>query len=75
MVNGQVVGKEGSDALDAATGNTVFTLSVDGSGNVYVSDSGNNVIKVFNSSGTLTQTIGSGTAGSSDANLTTSTFN
>ncbi|MDF1931205.1 DUF5801 repeats-in-toxin domain-containing protein [Legionella pneumophila] len=34
MENGIVVGREGSDALDAATGDVVFNISVDGSGNV-----------------------------------------
>ncbi|TIE10152.1 hypothetical protein DIZ52_00005, partial [Legionella pneumophila] len=34
LENGIVVGREGSDALDAATGDVVFNISVDGSGNV-----------------------------------------
>ncbi|RYX18878.1 hypothetical protein D7267_16115, partial [Legionella pneumophila] len=34
LEEGIVVGREGSDALEAATGDVVFNIRVDGSGNV-----------------------------------------
>lgn len=50
-------------------------VAVDGSGNVYVAETSNHVIKVFNAGGTLTSTIGTlGTSGLNNGTLTTSTF-
>jgi hypothetical protein len=44
-------------------------VAVDSAGNVYVAETGNHVIKVFNSGGTLTSTIGTANIGSTNSTL------
>ncbi len=49
-------------------------VAVDGSGNVYVADTGNHQIKRLNSAGTVTLTIGTGTASAVNSTSALSTF-
>ncbi|MCB1189670.1 MAG: hypothetical protein KDK90_04510 [Leptospiraceae bacterium] len=57
--------------------NSVKGVVTDSSGNIFVSDSGNNVIRKITSSGTVTTFAGSkaGTSGSADGTGTEATFN
>jgi len=50
-------------------------VAVDGSGNVYVSDYGNNMIRRISSSGVVTTWAGNGTAGSSNGGGYAASFN
>jgi uncharacterized protein (TIGR03437 family) len=52
----------------AATGaqmNSPYAVAVDGAGNYYVADAGNNVVRKVSASGVITTVAGNGTAGSS----------
>lgn len=50
-------------------------VAVDSGGNVYVAETSNHVVKIFNSGGTLTSTIGTTNIGNTDSTLTLSSFN
>lgn len=49
-------------------------IAVDAAGRVYVADTAENKIKVFTSSGTLTETIGTGSTGLTNGGYSTATF-
>ena len=59
----------------AARFNFPYGIAVDGSGNVYVCDSGNNKIRKISPAGAVTTFAGSGTAGSVDGIGTAASFN
>jgi sugar lactone lactonase YvrE len=62
-----------SGPATSATLNTPYGLSIDTSGNLYVADSKNNVVRMVNTSGVITTVVGNGTAGySGDGGLPTS---
>ncbi|SPF33820.1 NHL repeat containing protein (modular protein) [Candidatus Sulfopaludibacter sp. SbA4] len=55
-------GGDGGPATDALIG-TPYALAVDSSGNLYVSDTSNNVIRMVDTSGTITTVAGIGSSG------------
>ena len=58
-----------------ATFNTPFGIAIDGSGNFYVADKGNNMIRKISSAAVVTTLAGTTTAGYSDSNGTSALFN
>lgn len=58
-----------------ATFNSPFGLAVDASGNIYVADSGNNLIRKITPDGTVSTFAGSGSKGAHDADGIQATFN
>jgi sugar lactone lactonase YvrE len=50
-------------------------VAIDGAGNVYVADFGNNMIRMINPSGVVTTVAGNGTLGSANGAGTVATFN
>ncbi len=59
----------------AANFSSPWGIAVDGSGNVYVADTGNNNIRKITPNGDATTLAGSGTAGNTDGNGTSASFN
>ncbi|MDB5025668.1 MAG: hypothetical protein JWP78_3423 [Mucilaginibacter sp.] len=59
----------------AASFNSPFGVAVDGAGNVYVADSGNNLIRKIDPSGAVTTFAGSGARGAGNAKGLAATFN
>jgi sugar lactone lactonase YvrE len=59
----------------AASFNLSYGVAVDGSGNVYVADSGNNKVRKVTPGGSVSTLAGSGAAGSLDGAGTAATFN
>jgi sugar lactone lactonase YvrE len=59
----------------AATFNQPQSLAVDGSGNVYVADRGNNLIRKISPQGVVTTIAGTGSAGSANGAGTAASFN
>jgi sugar lactone lactonase YvrE len=59
----------------AARFNKPYALTIDESGNVYTTDSGNNTIRKITSSGVVTTLVGSSVAGSADGIGTVATLN
>ncbi|HTD39239.1 MAG TPA: NHL repeat-containing protein [Mucilaginibacter sp.] len=59
----------------AASFNSPFGIAVDVAGNVYVADSGNNLIRKITPSGDVTTIAGSGAKGAKDATGTSASFN
>jgi len=55
---------DGGQALDARL-NGCTSVAVDGAGNVYIADKGNNVVRKINSAGVITTFAGTGAAGNS----------
>jgi sugar lactone lactonase YvrE len=70
-------GNQGStDGTGAgASFNKPAGIAVDGNGNVYVADNGNNKIRKISSIGIVTTLAGTGNAGSEDGNGNTASFN
>jgi streptogramin lyase len=62
----------GPDTLSSF--NKAFGVAADSSGNVYVADAGNNIIRLISPSGTVSTFAGTGIAGSTNG-LDTATFN
>ncbi|MFI5163229.1 MAG: NHL repeat-containing protein [Sphingobacteriales bacterium] len=61
-------------AATLARFNKAFSVAADTSGNIYVADGGNNVIRLITPSGTVSNFAGSGVAGAADG-TDTATFN
>ena len=59
----------------AASFNFPYGVAVDASGNIYVADSNNNLIRKIDPSGNVTTFAGSGYSGSSNGNGTAASFN
>jgi len=59
----------------AASFNGPAGIAVDASGNLYVGDSNNNLIRKITPSGTVSTLAGTGSAGAANGGLTSSTFN
>jgi streptogramin lyase len=59
----------------AAAFNGPAGIAVDASGNVYIGDSKNNIIRKITSTGTVSTLAGTGVQGSSNGALTSATFN
>ena len=68
-IKGYADGQGSSASFNNPTG-----VAVDGNGNVYVADSENHRIRKITPNGTVTTLAGSGTAGSTNGNLTTASF-
>jgi serine/threonine-protein kinase len=70
-------GATGADngAGTIATFNLPEGIAVDGAGNVYVADNGNNLIRKITPDGTVSAFAGNGTAGSANGNGTGASFN
>jgi streptogramin lyase len=60
---------------NAASFNSPFGIAVDAAGNVYVADSGNNLIRKITPSGSVSTIAGSGARGAKDATGTSASFN
>lgn len=58
-----------------ASFNNPTGITIDGSGNIYVADNGNNLIRKITSAGVVTTFAGSGTAGFTNATGTSASFN
>jgi len=75
----KVAGNGTSGALNGAGASASFNmpvaLTVDGVGNVYVADQGNNLIRLINTQGQVSTFAGSGTAGSANGKGTAASFN
>ncbi|WDF78060.1 IPT/TIG domain-containing protein [Mucilaginibacter sp. KACC 22773] len=72
----------GSGTAGAANGtginasfNAPTALTMDGSGNIYVADKGNNMIRQITPAGLVTTLVGNGTAGMADGKGNAATFN
>lgn len=63
------------DGIDTATFNSPLGVAVDGSGNVYVADYGNNIIRKINAAGVVSTLAGNGTAGADNGRDTSAKFN
>jgi streptogramin lyase len=59
----------------AASFNSPFGIAIDGNSNLYVADSGNNLIRKITPAGTVTTIAGSGLRGASDGNGSAASFN
>ncbi len=59
----------------AASFNSPKGVAVDASGNVFVADTGNNLIRQISTSGEVTTVAGSGSSGSDNGNVAVATFN
>ena len=62
-------------ASSTARFNNPYGLASDSSGNIYVADSGNSMIRKIDSNGTVSTIAGSGSAGSADGQGTSASFN
>lgn len=74
-----LAGSPGAVGLTNGTGSAarfsvIFDVTVDGSGNVYVCDHGNHVIRKITAAGVVTTLAGSGSAGNSDGAGGTASF-
>jgi streptogramin lyase len=65
----------GGNGLDTATFNSPMSVAVDGSGNVYVADYQNDLIRKITSAGVVSTLAGSGATGATDGLDTAATFN
>ncbi|HTK20026.1 MAG TPA: NHL repeat-containing protein [Mucilaginibacter sp.] len=64
-----------SNVADSVTFNSPLGVAVDGSGNVYVADYGNNLIRKITQAGVVSTLAGSGAKGADDGLDTAATFN
>ena len=71
--NGQVGSANGTGT--AASFHSPFGIAIDGSGNLYVADAGNNQVRKISAAGVVTTFAGSGAKGANNATGTAATFN
>src|ERR1700743_3109281 len=71
--NGQVGSANGTGT--AASFHSPFGIAIDGSGNLYVADAGNNQVRKISPAGSVTTFAGSGVKGANNATGTAATFN
>ena len=64
-----------ADGTDTATFNSPLGVAVDGAGNVYVADYGNDLIRKISSAGVVSTLAGSGATGADNGAGTAATFN
>lgn len=65
----------GANGTDTASFNNPLSVAVDGSGNLYVADYGNDLIRKISPAGVVSTLAGSGAAGSDNGSGTAATFN
>jgi streptogramin lyase len=69
-------GKEGAvNGTDSTSFRSPFGVAVDGSGNLYVADYGNNLIRMINKAGVVSTLAGTGATGADNGAGTIATFN
>jgi streptogramin lyase len=64
-----------ANGTDTATFNSPLSVAVDGSGNLYVADYGNNLVRKITPAGLVSTLAGSGATGADNGNGNTATFN